>query len=293
MSPVLGILGHIIFGRCASTAHQHPSHSRRHTSTIMMLPSFAQTQRTAFLIAAACAATHALPLSADLSANRVDSKKELEESSFRTVPMQEVRRDLTAEMIDAESSRLVPSATVSQDGSMIATRAVRLDAAATTSVSIPTSQSGESCPVAVAVLTSKWQLDVFPIATLAILSCVLVLLTALITSHIIRIRRFNRSSPVLVSPPSPRSRNLSITVPSREASVKGDGGKSLHPITEDPFPSTPTQQRISTFARPLSPSPPYNPTRMAPPDSPARSTFTSKSLPNHLEKKSSFLSLRE
>ncbi|TFK81264.1 hypothetical protein K466DRAFT_591340 [Polyporus arcularius HHB13444] len=276
-----------------------------------MLFSLAQTQRAALLIAVASAATHALPISADLSALGVDSKNELEESSFRALPFQEMRRDLAADVIDAELSLIIPSATVDQGGSMLATRAVLLDAA-TTSTSVPTSQAGESCPVAVAVLTSKWQLDVFPIATLVILSCVLILLTALLTSHIIRIRRFTRSSPVLVSPPSPRSvrvlsvllrpttpshdlpqRNLSITVPSREASIKGDGGKSLHPITEDPFPCTPTQQRISTFARPLSPSPPYNPARMTSPDSPARSTFTSKSLPRDLEKKPSFLSLKD
>ncbi|RDX49373.1 hypothetical protein OH76DRAFT_526324 [Lentinus brumalis] len=287
-----------------------------------MLFSLAQNQRAALLIAVASAATHALPISAD--------KKELEESSFLALPFQEMRRDLAADVyvtiscaqlggtptdirawpcrIDAELSLTIPSATVDQGGSMLATRAVLLDAAIT-STSVPTSQAGESCPVAVAVLTSKWQLDVFPIATLVILSCVLILLTALITSHIIRIRRFTRTSPVLVSPPSPRSvrvfsvllrpttpshdlpqKNLSITVPSREAS---DGGKSLHPITEDPFPCTPTQQRISTFARPLSPSPPYNPARMASPDSPARSTFTSKSLPRDLEKKPSFLSLKD
>ncbi|RPD56605.1 hypothetical protein L226DRAFT_251264 [Lentinus tigrinus ALCF2SS1-7] len=166
-------------------------------------------------------------------------------------------------------------------------------AASTTSMAAATSPSGESCPTSLAVLTDKWQLDAFPIAALTLLSCMLILLTALVTSHFVRIRRFTRSSPVLVSPPSPSMRNLSITVPSRAPSMKGDGGKSLHPITEDPFPATPTQQRISTFSRPLSPSPPYNAGRIPPPDSPARSTFTPKSLPTHLEKKPSFLSLKD
>ncbi len=63
-----------------------------------MLFSFAQTQRAALLIAVASAATHALPISADLSALGVDSKNELEESSFRALPFQEMRRDLAAEV---------------------------------------------------------------------------------------------------------------------------------------------------------------------------------------------------
>ena len=178
-----------------------------------------------------------------------------------------------------------------------------------TTKTVETSQTGGSCPGAIAVFTDTWQLDVFPIATLTLLSCILVLLTALIISHITRIRRFARTSPVLVSPPSPSvvcapftclalrwsshilmQRNLSIVVPSKAPSIKDDGGRSLHPIPERSLPATPTEQSFWCFGRSQSPSPSYSSSRL--PDSPARSTFRSTLHPNGVEKKPSYQSLK-
>lgn len=102
-----------------------------------------------------------------------------------------------------------------------------------TTKTVETSQTGGSCPGAIAVFTDTWQLDVFPIATLTLLSCILVLLTALIISHITRIRRFARTSPVLVSPPSPSVVCAPFTcLALRWSSHNSDAEKPVHRNTK-------------------------------------------------------------
>ena len=95
---VFGIFANKTFRRCVLVPHQHPSLLRQLIELPTMFYTFAHPQRAALLVTATCVTTDALPFSSNPSTANVDLRRELEESSFRKLPMQVPRGDLAAEL---------------------------------------------------------------------------------------------------------------------------------------------------------------------------------------------------
>ena len=82
----------------ALVPHQYPSLLRFPFELPPMFYTFAHPRRAVLVITATCLVAHALPFSSNPSTASVDLRRELEESSFRKLPMQLPRGDLAAEL---------------------------------------------------------------------------------------------------------------------------------------------------------------------------------------------------
>ncbi|KAH9916747.1 uncharacterized protein BXZ73DRAFT_105725 [Epithele typhae] len=255
------------------------------------MSSLTQHRNHAVLATAAIAVTHGSLLAAAFPVdgtrfypnpkpqNRADSMVQLDDTApwSRSDEIHEPRYSWGLEGL-SNADQPTPSASSShapESMSLVAPTPIK-DNVQIHDVSAPSPTSSEPCH-----LEESWVVRVFPIATLTLISVVLVTLVIYVVYFFAFRWRFRRlQSPVKVSTPSMTSlRPLTIATDTDRDTRYLSPKRSAHTLrsnAEDPYPHTPTQ---STLCAPLTPLPKYTPPpSLAPPSaSSAHTTFSETS----------------